>query len=85
MGRIKSTLVKRTAKNILHTERALFTGGFEHNKKVIGNTMPSKKIRNKIAGYMGHLIAMEDRKAKEAAAAPKRIMSDTPEYDMQEA
>lgn len=55
MGRIKSLLVKRTAKNLLKEENR-FTSKFEDNKRLIGNTsMPSKSIRNKIAGYITRL------------------------------
>lgn len=54
MGRVKSLLVKRTAKNLLKEENK-FSGKFEDNKKLLGNTMPSKCIRNKIAGYVTRL------------------------------
>ena len=53
MGRIKSTLVKRTAKELI--QQVEFSESFEQNKKLLGNTMPSKKIRNKIAGYISRL------------------------------
>ena len=54
MGRIKSTLVKRTARKML-AEENLFTPSFENDKKILGNLMPSKRIRNKIAGYISRL------------------------------
>lgn len=53
MGRIKSTLVKRTAKELMRQME--FTEAFDQNKKHLHNTMPSKKIRNKIAGYISRL------------------------------
>ncbi len=55
MGRIKSTLVKRTSHHLMREKPELFNSDFENNKKILGNTMPSKKIRNKIAGYMARL------------------------------
>ena len=55
MGRIKTTLVKRTAEKLLEKEPDMFTEHFEDNKKILGSTMPSKRIRNKIAGYIGRL------------------------------
>lgn len=64
MGRIKSTLVKRTSHKLLE-EQATFTNSFEHNKRVLAQTMPSKKIRNKIAGYLARLVRMQETKAKE--------------------
>ena len=55
MGRIKSTMVKRAAKQLLEGEH-VFNSDFEHNKKILGNTMPSKPIRNRIAGYIARLL-----------------------------
>lgn len=54
MGRIKSVLVKRTAKQLLKEDN-VFSDNFEQNKQVLGGTMPSKSIRNKIAGYITRL------------------------------
>jgi len=54
MGRIKSTLVKRTAEKLLKEENN-FSEHFNTNKKLLADTMPSKKVRNKIAGYISRL------------------------------
>ena len=54
MGRIKSKLVKRTAKTLLKEENK-FNDNFEENKKILKDSMPSKKIRNQIAGYITRL------------------------------
>ena len=60
MGGIRSTLIKRTSKKLLENkEDNLFSQDFEKNKKLLGRTMPSKKIRNKIAGYMVRLKNIE--------------------------
>jgi len=61
MGRIKSILVKRTARKLISEEHD-FTEIFDHNKKLLGNTMPSKLMRNKIAGYIARLIRMQKEK-----------------------
>ncbi len=60
MGRIKSTLVKRTAKSLLK-EKNKFSESFEKNKKLLGNTMPSKRIRNRVAGYISKLKKQEEQ------------------------
>lgn len=60
MGKIKSKLVKRVANTLTKTE-VKFTGSFNENKKILGSTMPSKKLRNQIAGYMGHIKKMETK------------------------
>lgn len=54
MGRIKSKLVKRTSKNLLKEEN-IFNDNFEENKKILKDSMPSKKIRNQIAGYIARI------------------------------
>tara|TARA_Y100000034_G_C6514533_1_gene221194 strand:- start:124 stop:306 length:183 start_codon:yes stop_codon:yes gene_type:complete len=50
MGRIKSKLIKRTGRNLLEDDK--FSSDFSENKKVLGDLMPSKKIRNQVAGYI---------------------------------
>ena len=55
MGKIKSKQVKRSAREIVK-RGVVFTGSFDNNKKVLGMTMPSKKIRNQIAGYLAKMI-----------------------------
>lgn len=52
MGRIKSKLIKRTAKQLANTSPDTFEDSFEENKKALGNILESKKTRNKIAGYI---------------------------------
>jgi len=60
MGKIKSKLVRRTVKG-LGDQGIEFTSDFTKNKKILGNnTMPSKKIRNQIAG-----LSARERKVKE--------------------
>ena len=36
-----------------------FTDKFDENKLVLGNTLPSKKIRNQIAGLLGKMKKVE--------------------------
>ena len=51
MGKIKSKLIKRSA-NTLIKKGIKFTENFEKNKKILESTMPSKKLRNQIAGFL---------------------------------
>jgi len=55
MGRIKSKVIKRTSRQLLETTDESFGDTFEHNKKSLRGTLPSKKVRNKIAGYITRL------------------------------
>lgn len=61
MGKIKSKLIKRTAKSLIK-EGINFEGNFERNKKILGNTMPSKKLRNQMAGYLSRTKKQEEEK-----------------------
>lgn len=58
MGKIKSKLIRRTA-NELVKRGVSFTDMFEENKKILGATLPSKKIRNQIAGLMAKMKKRE--------------------------
>lgn len=61
MGKIKSKLMKRSAGELIK-KGIEFSGNFERNKRILGNTMPSKKIRNQIAGYLSKLNKKEKQK-----------------------
>ena len=71
MGKIRIRLVKRTARELLEKYPDLFTRDFEHNKKVVSKLIdtPSKKLRNQIAGYITHLVALRLKRAEEAASS----------------
>jgi len=61
MGRIKNSLIKRTARS-LYKEPNKFTGKFEDNKPLLGPNMPSKRLRNQIAGYITRIIQNAQKK-----------------------
>ena len=57
MGRIKTTLVKRSTKELLEAYGDNFTNDFSENKNLMINftSIKSKKLRNVIAGYVTRL------------------------------
>jgi len=55
MGRIKSKLIKRTTRQLIENTDESFGKTFEENKKALGSTLQSKKMRNKIAGYIARI------------------------------
>ena len=60
MGKIKSNPIRRAAKELL--EKGIqFRDSFEGNKKILGKTMPSKKIRNRMAGHMTRIKKSEKK------------------------
>jgi small subunit ribosomal protein S17e len=68
MGRIKSTLIKRTAKAMLKEENK-FTDKFENNRNILKNSMPSKSLRNRIAGYITRIKRNQQKKQKQKPPA----------------
>lgn len=55
MGRIKTKPIKRASLSLVEKAPEMFDSTFEHNKKVLGRDMPSKKVRNMIAGYIARI------------------------------
>jgi small subunit ribosomal protein S17e len=59
MGRVRTNLIKKAAKVIIERFYARLTHDFDTNKRVVDevtSTIPSKRIRNKIAGFVTHLM-----------------------------
>ena len=58
MGRIKTTLIKRLTQQLIKEHGNEFKKDFNANKEIIGKFMdvPSKKMRNLIAGYVTRLM-----------------------------
>lgn len=69
-------MIKKASKQLLAAEHS-FINSFERNKKILGSTMPSKPMRNKIAGYIARLIKMQQTEKK-----PKKLaIEETPQYE----
>ncbi len=58
MGRIKTTLIKRVATEIVEKHRDKLKDNYEENKKIVEGLadIPSKKLRNTIVGYVTRQI-----------------------------
>mmetsp|Transcript_14844 Transcript_14844/g.20941 ORF Transcript_14844/g.20941 Transcript_14844/m.20941 type:complete len:124 (+) Transcript_14844:40-411(+) len=58
MGRVRTGLVKRASRQIIEKYYAKLTVDFETNKKICEEValIPSKRLRNKIAGFVTHLM-----------------------------
>jgi len=54
MGNVRPTYIKRVAISLLDVYPQFFTADFEHNKIMVGRVtdVSSKKMRNRIAGYL---------------------------------
>ena len=62
MGRIKITLVKRTAEDLIRNHPDKLKNNFEDNKKIVEELLiiPSKKLRNLIAGATTKLVKKQE-------------------------
>jgi len=64
MGKVRPTVVKRTARKLLTKYPDIFTDSFEENKKIVDQLIEyqSKRVRNRIAGYITHLVKIIKKK-----------------------
>lgn len=62
MGRIKTRLIKRVTNELVQKHSSDFSKNFEDNKKIVEQfaDVPSKKLRNVIAGYVTRIIKSSD-------------------------
>ena len=58
MGRVRTKTVKRAARQLIEKFYPKMSLDFHYNKRVLDDVaiVPSKRIRNKIAGYATHLV-----------------------------
>ena len=61
MGNIRTSFVKRLAKELIETHKGVFTTDFDQNKKLVMeySTVSNKHLRNKFAGYVTRLVRLE--------------------------
>ncbi len=66
MGRIKTTLIKRSGRKLLNFYKESFNEDFNQNKKSVSDKaeITSKKLRNAIAGYITRLTRREQQKTR---------------------
>ena len=58
MGRVRTKTVKKASKLIVEKYYTRLTNDFQSNKRICDEvaTIPSKRMRNKIAGFVTHLM-----------------------------
>lgn len=61
MGKIKSKTIRRASQSLIG-DGIEFSEDFEKNKKILGNTMPSRKLRNRMAGFLSRVKKQENKK-----------------------
>ncbi|MEM2578883.1 MAG: 30S ribosomal protein S17e [Desulfurococcaceae archaeon] len=63
MGKVRTKLIKKTAKDLFTKHPEVFSEDFQHNKEVLREMMDSysKRVRNKVAGYITRLVKLSKR------------------------
>jgi small subunit ribosomal protein S17e len=65
LGKVRTETVKRAAREVVERFPDKFTNEFEANKTAVNEVLiaPSKKLRNRIAGYVTRLKVIDAQKA----------------------
>lgn len=60
MGKVYTSLIKRTARKLMELYPGEISEDFEKNKEVVSKYLDikSKKLRNQVAGYLTRLVKM---------------------------
>ena len=63
MGRVRTKTIKRAAKVLLEKHYLKLTNDFHINKRILSEVakVPTKRLRNKIAGFATHLMKSTGR------------------------
>jgi len=66
LGKVRTSLIKRTARKLLASYPDYFSDDFQHNKMVVRAivNVHSKKVKNQIAGYITRLVKIYKRQGK---------------------
>ncbi len=67
LGNVRSEKVKRIARELFRKNPDTFTADFKENKKLIESlaSIPSKKLRNTITGYVTRLAVLSQSGSSE--------------------
>lgn len=73
MGKVRTETIKRAARELIEKFPEKFTGDYEANKLATNEVLraPSKKLRNRIAGYVTRLKVIEAKKATMMQMSPE--------------
>jgi len=65
LGKVRTETVKRAARELVERFPERFGNDFESNKAAVNEVLnaPSKRLRNRIAGYVTRLKVVEAKKA----------------------
>jgi len=60
MGKVRTVLIKRLARELVDRYSESFSSDFEKNKELVDELLQNttKRLRNRISGYITHLIRL---------------------------
>lgn len=63
MGRVRQTYIKRLAKDLVAADEERFSEDFDENKEELKDMeeFNSKKLRNRVAGYIVRVVQNKDK------------------------
>ncbi len=63
MGKVRTILIKKVSKELIHKYPDVFSTDFEVNKKLLDKYLEvdSKHLRNRISGYIVNLLKIRNR------------------------
>jgi len=64
LGRVRTEMIKKTARELLESNPQRFSADYEENKKAVDELVnaKTKRVRNRIAGYVTRLKIVENQK-----------------------
>ena len=86
MGKVRTETVKRAARELIERFPERFGSDYESNKAAVNGVLnaPSKRLRNRIAGYVTRLKVVEAKKATLMQMTPEAQLGLTDEGETQE-
>jgi small subunit ribosomal protein S17e len=66
LGKVRTLMIKRLARELVKNHADLFTEDFKLNKEIVGKitSYKSKRLRNQVAGYVTNLVKLNRKKQK---------------------
>lgn len=70
LGKVRTVLIKRLSRELVERYPNSFSTDFEKNKEVVDEllTNTTKRLRNRIAGYVTHLMKIKQAEEEPVAA-----------------
>lgn len=85
MGKVRTETVKRVSRELLRKYPERFAGDFESDKAVVNDLVitSSKRLRNRIAGYITRLKVVEAERVAATQMADESSENPDPEADVE--